>query len=473
MFEDEEEDYREPENQSPWTKLPDLIIEKIFSYLTMRERYYASMVCRRWHEAFYLPYAWHIFTFDERTLTRRRFNYYSGWQFTLDHLRAQLCLATIGRNFRVLVFKPMTNFYNMYEFMNMISYYAEQQGADRVTVKGIGENIKTLRYTFPCNMLARDESQQASRLYGTGGKLLEAVKRLMGNLKHLKRLELIDLMLDNSEAVTLLDDVCCECCTTLKYLSLLNFTKAKCHLLHVGVFLNLQVLVISPHNIGEEVVELLSNTKLRHLHLSQTRFSTDAVQPVPAKVWSNLKKRAPNLRVHLTLETKGDRQLMWQECAPVASILITSPHCKLEPLMLTRAVEWYRDTLELFGHIGIPRFHQAKSFNERLDPLLLMMTKECKHLNTLIIRERVSTATTILIAQHGKRLEKLYIRRNAVILKCDWPRNPSWTKDYHKWFKKTSKSYNLTEKEVAKFLRKSDWCMIEDKEFKHLSPNLY
>lgn len=65
----------------------------------------------------------------------------------------------------------------------------------------------------------------------------------MGNLTSLRRLELIDLMLDNSEALTLLDDVCCECCTTLRYLSLLNFTKNKCQLLHVGVFLNLQVRI--------------------------------------------------------------------------------------------------------------------------------------------------------------------------------------------------------------------------------------
>lgn len=40
----------------------------------------------------------------------------------------------------------MTNFYNMYEFMNMISYYAEQQGVDNVTVKGIGKYIHTLRF---------------------------------------------------------------------------------------------------------------------------------------------------------------------------------------------------------------------------------------------------------------------------------------------------------------------------------------
>lgn len=63
----------------------------------------------------------------------------------------------------------MTNFYNLYEFMNMISYYMELQGTDNWTIPGVGANIHTLQYVFPCNMQARDESERA-RLYGTGGK---------------------------------------------------------------------------------------------------------------------------------------------------------------------------------------------------------------------------------------------------------------------------------------------------------------
>ena len=57
----------------------------------------------------------------------------------------------------------------------------------------------------------------------------------------LVRLELIDLMLDNEDAQTLLDQVCFYCCTTLKTLVLVNTTKYSCQLLHPGAFINLQV----------------------------------------------------------------------------------------------------------------------------------------------------------------------------------------------------------------------------------------
>lgn len=70
-------------------------------------------------------------------------------------------------------------------------------------------------------------------------------------------------------------------------------------------------------------------------------------------------------------------------------------------------MEWYRDTLTLFGHIGIPRFYQAKSFHERIDPLLLMMVKECRSLQTLVS----------IIIHFSKKIFKKIIERNNKILR--------------------------------------------------------
>lgn len=86
--------------------------------------------------------------------------FFHATQYMLDHLRVQLCLQSIGRYIQVLVFRPINNFYNLYEFMNMISFYAERG-------QGVGSRIHTLQYTFPCNMATSriDESV----LYGTGG----------------------------------------------------------------------------------------------------------------------------------------------------------------------------------------------------------------------------------------------------------------------------------------------------------------
>lgn len=151
-----------------------------------------------------------------------------------------MCLTQVGRNFRSLTFEPMLNFYNLYEFMNMVSWYTEQARQSEKAEVGVGSNIRALKFTFPCNMTTRDDTERI-RLFGTGGKLLAALKRLMANLKKLKRLELIDLMLDPNEAQHLLDDVCEICGLTLNTLVLVNTTKVPYEVLHAGVFLNLQV----------------------------------------------------------------------------------------------------------------------------------------------------------------------------------------------------------------------------------------
>jgi len=63
----------------------------------------------------------------------------------------------------------------------------------------------------------------------------------MNNLSALRWLELRDLMLDPSEGMHLLDDLCYTRGETLRTLILVNTTEVPCQILHVGVFLNLQV----------------------------------------------------------------------------------------------------------------------------------------------------------------------------------------------------------------------------------------
>lgn len=46
-------------------------------------------------------------------------------------MRTQNCLATVGRNITTLVFEPMYSFHNFYEFVVMLSYYAERNEKEK------------------------------------------------------------------------------------------------------------------------------------------------------------------------------------------------------------------------------------------------------------------------------------------------------------------------------------------------------
>ncbi|XP_031350774.1 uncharacterized protein LOC116176386 isoform X2 [Photinus pyralis] len=456
---------------SAWSQLPDILLGKIFSYLSIRQKYYCSLVCRGWYRAFYLPEVWAQFVLEDSTLTRGRFNYYSGWQYVLDHLRTQACLAQVGKYFKHLTLDPMLNFYNLYEFMNMISWYTEQKARD-IVKSGVGTNVRSLKFTFPCNMANRDETERI-RLFGTGGKLLDALKRLMSNLRKLKKIELIDLMLDPQEAQYLLDGVCETCYLTLQSIVLVNTTRVQYQILHVGIFLNLQVLVISPQNLGEDMVELLGYTKLRHLHIFQNRYTPSdfTIKPVPAKIWKNCHRNNPKLCIHLELQCNKDRQLIWQDGAPVKSILYDSPHTT-QTLQLINAVELYRKTLTIYGHKNRPRYYRSKSFHERIDCTLLLLCRQCTSLKVLIINERVSTATLLLIAFTARNLRYLHVRSNAVIKRCDWSQNSEWEDELYIWLKTNSRSFEAVEKEISQILGYK-WKMLTDKQFNNLNINLH
>ncbi|XP_018563430.1 uncharacterized protein LOC108905140 isoform X2 [Anoplophora glabripennis] len=472
-IEEEKEDDDDGKEYSKWSELPDLLLEKIFSYLGIREKYYASLVCRNWYRAFHLPYVWNRFILQDNTLTRARFNYYSGWQYVLDHLRCQMCLSTVGKNIKYLTIEPMLNFYNLYEFMNMISWYTEQREEKENVEIGIGSNIQSLKFTFPCNMTTREDTERI-RLFGTGGKLLAALKRLMGNLKKLQWLELTDLMLDPKEAQYLLDEVCETCCLTLRNLHIVNTTRVQYQMLHVGVFLNLRELIISPQNLGDDLVELLSFTKLKHLHILQNRYTPNDIniKPVSPQVWKKCRQNNPTLSVHLQLESVKEKPIIWQENAPARTVLYDSPHIGLRTDALVTTIEFYHEHLRIYGHKGIPRFHRSRSFTERIDENLMMLVRQCTYLSTLVVTERISTATVLLLAYHGKNLKWLFIRGNAVIIKTDWKQGSDWTDEFYSWLKVNSRSYALVEKEVSQIFGYK-WKFLTDKEFLRLNVNLH
>ncbi|EZA59486.1 hypothetical protein X777_00329 [Ooceraea biroi] len=421
----EEEDTEEDKQckvYSSWDQTPDILLEEIFSYLTIRERYYASLVCRSWYRAFKLQ-----------------------------------------------------------NFMNMISWYAEQQGLDNTSVAGVGTYIRRLKFTFPCNMANRNDPDRI-RLFGTGGKLLEALKRLMRNLQNLRYLELIDLMLDSKEAVYLMDDICTNCTQTLSKLVLINTTRYNCPLLHVGVFVNLNILVISPQNLHEDIIELIGYTKLRHLHILQNRYSPkDTTIRLPKRSsWVKMKMNNPYLKVHFEIESHKSTDillpidLLEHSAIPCHSIVLDNPNTQISPPTILTHGTFFDSTIRVYAFKGLTRYYLHRNFAKRLDESLVQFCRMCPNLHTLMIRDKISTATILEIVSTAKRLCCLYVRRNVILKRCDrvWSTILDWSPEYYEWIKINSRSYEKTEKEVSRILGYR-WHMLSEKEFKEQVINMH
>lgn len=461
----------ESEGSSQWDNLPDLLIEDIFSYLSIGERYYASMTCKNWHRAFYLRRVWSNFLVEDNTLCRRKFNYYSGWNYVLDHMRTQNCFTRVGRYFRGLEFVPIQNFNNMFQFMTLLTFNIQQSRRPNCDSEyyEVGQHITSFKYIFPCNMAMRETDDV--KLFGTGGQLLKTLKTLLYELNRLRSLKLIDLMLERFEAKHLLDEVLESCNFVLQELYLINVTNTHCPIMHTGLFFNLKVLVISPQNLDDDVLQLLSSTALKHLHIFQNNYSPTTPAACSAKAWKQLRKENPKIKVHLRIETSSNADITLQPNAPVYSVTYRTGKNQITSAKLIKIVDLYKHTLTSYGHELLPKYSCPKSFHNRIDSLLVLMARQCPNLTSLTIREKVSTATLLLLAKAGINLRFFHVRQKAIVQKCDWPRNPDWSEDFHEWLKISSRSYESTEKEISKILGYS-WTMLSDKSFKKVKIHL-
>ncbi|KAH9366650.1 hypothetical protein HPB48_000593 [Haemaphysalis longicornis] len=360
--------------QGPWASLPDVLLETVYSMLPIHDRYAMSQVCRNWYRVFYSPQVWSVFVLDDRTMTRRKFNYYMGYQHLLDHYRTQVCVHKIGRHIRHLLIPAMSNFFNLYEFMVIMAYFGERNNA-------LGQ-LRRFEFTFGCHLLGNNADMQRPQdsVFGTGGKLLESLKRLMCCFTGLRHLALTDLLLEPQEAKFLLDDVAEACMTTLRTLRLINCSKEPYPFLHAGVFLNLTTLYISPQHLDDDLVTLLSYTCLRDLHLVQTTYTEVGLRVSP-RVWRECRRAAPRLRVHLSVEGTVAKEVIWQDSAPVHSVIYKTAYNQVGPESALTAATYYPDDLRTYAFLGLPRFHMPKRFVDRPDSALVSSNSLCFSLN--------------------------------------------------------------------------------------------
>ena len=233
----------------------------------------------------------------------------------------QACFFKIGNCIKSMEIKPIENFKNLHEFMRIMKFFKEHYKEEEPTI------ITWFSFHFACKLRMRAEEI----VFGTGGNLLEGLSNLMSTFKELEHLSLSNLLLEAYDAMYIIDEICYNCCLTLKSLHLINLTKYPYQLLHVTVFLNLKELLVGPQSLGEDVVVLLSYTKLEKLFIFTNEFTENAI-PVPYQAWKECVQRNPKLEVHYRLEGNQKQDHIWQERAPTKSIIYISPYIKVRKL---------------------------------------------------------------------------------------------------------------------------------------------
>ncbi|XP_011495411.1 PREDICTED: uncharacterized protein LOC105360257 [Ceratosolen solmsi marchali] len=414
----------------------------------MKERYNASLVCRN-----------------------------CGWHHVVDHMRIIICLNNVGKHIRSLIFEPMMNSHNFYDFMNMIFRYYKIQELYTEPLEH-KTHIHKLKLTSPRDRIYKNNSDVMT-LYGTGIKFFETVIKLIGCFCNMKCLELIDFMMNSEEAIHIMDKICKCNRQTLSKLILINATRCPCPITHFAVFKNLHTLVISPQNLSETVLAELGCIRLRHLHILQNHYSIKELSlNLPNNVsWKKLKQNNPKLKIHLEIESRKKSDVILninEHEIPFHSIVLDNPNTQvLWTTILNHAMNFGR-TLHVYALKGLTVHYLEKVFAKRIDETIVKFCKLCPNLHTLMIRYKLSTATLLEIVSTAKSLRFLYVRRNVILKKfdADWLSVSDWSPEHCKWIKENCKTYEKTEQEISRILGYR-WRMLSEKEFAKQTIRLY
>ena len=353
---------------------------------------------------------------------------------------------------------PITDFYNLYEFVKVLEAFIRFFDDYPMPL------LKRFEFTFACETREGDESL----VFGTGGEMLDELRQLLASFRGLEYLKLNDLLLNERDAPDLLSKFLEHCRDSLKYLEVLNVCKVYFPHFYVGMFPNLTMLTISPSQLSDDVIVMLGHhSRLGEIVIVQDKYTCEC-DPVSHKAWTELKNQLPYMRVRLEVRGLTHTDVLIQPSAPVHAVVYNTPYAQISPNTILQVSDHYKKTLKVYGHCGLPRNYGSKSFHERADSYLVMLAKTCPKLETLIIRERISTTTLLIIVSHAHHLRRLCVRQNALLKRFDWPRAPQWTERFYEWLRNTAKSEELVELEVSKELG-SQWKMLSDRWFKSIT----
>ncbi|XP_031622465.1 uncharacterized protein LOC116340235 [Contarinia nasturtii] len=290
--------------ESDWTSLDDLIMEKIFTMLSIGDRFNASMVCQRWSLCFDLPKVWRKVDIDGYWLTKP-----IGCDVgkihssrILDYGQITNCLHRIGHHFRWINIRQTEHFASLYQLFVVFESYFNKMLENKLHQSS---NISKFTFKFPCDQ-PLDSDPNGIKLFGIGGQLIGSFKKLLSKMPNLCELELVDLVLERYEANSLMDQISIGLSQSLKVLSIINLTVNHCPLQQISMLSNLEILKISPQNIDDSMLRLIAVSKLKHLHIVQNENTPKTVMPCTAKAWTHF-KRVASENIHVHLETNSNR----------------------------------------------------------------------------------------------------------------------------------------------------------------------
>ncbi|CAJ0955244.1 unnamed protein product, partial [Mesorhabditis belari] len=449
-----------------WADLPLPLLEQIFEILPIKYKGRAAQACFSWYCALKSDRCWRYFQYKDDIFVRRKFTQHSGWQNHIDHYRIRFLTAKVVTKWHRFEVIPVANLSNMYEFLRTISNFSEyyERNAGEEPLSGLRSfrfHWEMLIQKAALNQFNRDESSRQEdqnekhkpdevRDIGTGGTMLEGIWFFLQHLYGLK----IWLFFNEK----------------LEEFYLLNATLYRKSIMYLGLFLNLRKLVVSPQHIDDDSLILIGDLQyLKTFMLVQTE-KTSEERSCSRQAWEKFKEsNRKRTKLYLVLSGRCKKEMLIQMGAPVHSIIWENYIGQLTKDLAQQIYSEYFETLTEFIQKGLERKKRENKFSERADIPAVEIMNHCTQLQYFALRERISTATALILALKAKEMCcKLCIRQNALLKRNCWPSTDFifyGIKVSRKWILNICFDYDLTAEKILEITRDTR-CIMNDQQYK-------
>jgi hypothetical protein len=269
---------------------------------------------------------------------------------------------------RRLIIKPIAEYHNMCDFLNILSNFIHYHDLDDYPFPYLEEFSFTFYVLVSVDNDTNNQGaiinayyQQPNafirgkkRYYGTGGVILQTLRRFISSIRHLKRFHLNNLLLEsNSDIGACLNELLENSCETLEYLEILNYTSHIIPLYIIGLFPKLNSIIISSHSLSDDVLLLFANhlIYLRRLNIVQDELTIPCrySDSVWTEIDSILRDNKRQWFIRMITKGKCKNEPFWPGSpAPVRAIVYDTCSIKVIQTSIYTCMEQYSDTLETY-----------------------------------------------------------------------------------------------------------------------------
>lgn len=142
-----------------WTSFDDLIMEKIFEQLSIRDRFSASLVAKRWSHCFELPNIWRNVDITEQWITT---NVWVDGESSkvFNYNRVANCLQHVGHHIRNIYIQCSQDFACLYQFFVLFTWFIDKQVTSLALMRILlffGEHAYTFKWFFFEHLFFNDQ----------------------------------------------------------------------------------------------------------------------------------------------------------------------------------------------------------------------------------------------------------------------------------------------------------------------------